>query len=160
MWVLVQAPSSHLSTSLLLSLKYLSSLLHHTFIRLPSSIMCRNCEELGPGCTTTASLTWAIPVNIAELGGSLEAYIRFKPCITALRLCNRYGQGPNVTVPKLPQELIDHIIGYIIFPTRAECTDEWEKRQRCSEYRCSPRDDFDMDELKEIWEEAVERVDE
>jgi hypothetical protein len=56
--------------------------------------MCQNCY---PSTRTSVALTWAIPVDILQLGSSLAAYSKVKPSITQLQLCHRFGRGPNVS---------------------------------------------------------------
>nr|GFD59780.1 hypothetical protein [Tanacetum cinerariifolium] len=55
-------------------------------------------------------LTWAVPVDAAELGASLETIEALSPQIQMLRMCHRFGRAPLST---MPQELLDIVIGML-----------------------------------------------
>jgi hypothetical protein len=121
--------------------------------------MCRNCGTTAPSCRTTTALTWAVPVDIVKLGASLEAYLTLKPRITALRLCNKLGRGPDVFVNSLPLELINMIIAYLLVPEQRCQEVKWRTIQSCSENRCIPSDHAsggDFDDLRHTACEVAE----
>jgi hypothetical protein len=64
-------------------------------------------EPRSPGLRPVPQLRWVIPVDIVELGASLEAMQEQHPQVTTLRLCHRFGEG---ALPTLPQEILDYII--------------------------------------------------
>ena len=48
-------------------------------------------------------------LNMGDACQSLEAYINLLPTMNALRMCHRYGRGPNAAIARLPTELITYI---------------------------------------------------
>jgi hypothetical protein len=97
-----------------------------------------------------AGLTWAIPIDITVFGPHLQAYLTLKPLLTSIRLCHRFGQGPEAHITKLPIELFDEIIEYLISFERSRIAldGQWKYLFRCFESRCSPTDHFDANELE------------
>ncbi|KAK4951163.1 hypothetical protein LTR10_010135 [Elasticomyces elasticus] len=59
--------------------------------------------------TLKAGLAWALPVKPDNLLVTIDAYTTALPTIRALRKCNRYGQGPQAYVTKLPAEIVSAI---------------------------------------------------
>jgi hypothetical protein len=114
--------------------------------------MCANCG-VNANCRTTSALTWAIPVDVAKLGASLQAYHSLKPIITHFRLCNRFGQGPDVFLTRLPQELVDMVLEFLIIPARQVQEVEWNLVKGCAEHRCDPRDHYTEMEIEDIKDE-------
>lgn len=90
-----------------------------------------------------------------ELGPHLQAYVETKPVIDALRLCNRFGQGPDVHINKLPQELIAMIEEELQVPRRATAFDDWDQDFACFEGRCDLRDHFEPEEIDMFMEEIM-----
>jgi hypothetical protein len=73
--------------------------------------------------TNVPSLTadqsqWALPVRIDILGAHLEAHVETLLTISALRLCNKFGSGPQCFVNKLPAELVSIIEDFVVEPVR------------------------------------------
>ncbi|GAB7343453.1 hypothetical protein MBLNU457_1477t1 [Dothideomycetes sp. NU457] len=97
-----------------------------------------------------STVTWAIPVSVGQLIGHLEAHKKMKATIDTLRLCNRFGKGPNAKVTKLPVELVEMIEQEILREPRATAARAWERRHACIEQRCQPLDHFHYFELKEF----------
>ncbi|KAF2093216.1 hypothetical protein NA57DRAFT_81553 [Rhizodiscina lignyota] len=102
------------------------------------------------GFSTIAGVTWAIPVPITHLGAGLEAHLESKPAITALRLCHRFGQGDNVFIIKLPQELFDQVIDEVLCESREASLKEWEANFTCYENRCHLLDHLHDSEYDEF----------
>lgn len=55
----------------------------------------------------------AVPVRPDQLGGRLDAFQKILPALHALRMCHRFGRGPDVHVTKLPVE-IEQIIEELV----------------------------------------------
>lgn len=68
---------------------------------------------------------------------SLAGYVQSLPIITALRLCNRYGQGSAAFVNTLPTEIIDLIEAHVHVATRQSACTEWEQQKNCTEGNCA-----------------------
>jgi hypothetical protein len=90
-------------------------------------------------------LAWAAPVDILELGSSLEAYERHLPAITALRLCHRFGEGP---LSQLPQEILDRIASEVHQREKAEIKPKWEQKLACFQGICTPGQHFGPEMIK------------
>lgn len=80
-------------------------------------------------------------MSIDKLGAHLEAYIQTLPTIIALRLCGRFGTGPQCHIYKLPVELISAIEPFIVEPARAVALETWSSHYRCFEVKCDMVDD-------------------
>lgn len=106
--------------------------------------------EFGPVPRSYPRLAWAVPVDTAELGASLETFEMLSPQIRALRLCHRFANGP---LSALPQELLDHIIGLMYLHTRGALVERWNNKFRCFQGRCTSVDHLEMDdeEIQDIW---------
>ncbi|EMC95088.1 hypothetical protein BAUCODRAFT_72039 [Baudoinia panamericana UAMH 10762] len=84
-----------------------------------------------------------MPVKPDELILHLDAYAKTLPALKALRLCHRFGKGPDVHIIKLPVEVEQIIEAYVVATRRAweELQFEWcmlEKEFRCFESKCCP----------------------
>lgn len=105
-----------------------------------------------PGPRPAPRLTWALPVDVVELGVGLEAYSVQLPQITTLRLCHRFGVGPLCS---LPQEILDQIISQAQQSMRDELRPKWTRNNLCFQGRClrshhfSAQDSY-IDDLLEI----------
>jgi hypothetical protein len=82
-----------------------------------------------------------MPVRVDKLGAHLEAYMKTRPAINALRLCHRFGTGPHCYINKLPVELIGEIEKYVVAPARVEALETWSSEYKCFELRCDLVDD-------------------
>ncbi|KAM0719713.1 hypothetical protein Q7P37_003846 [Cladosporium fusiforme] len=80
--------------------------------------------------------------SISLHGLSADLSCRYKDTINALRLCHRFGRGPDVHVSKLPRELELAIEQLIITEVRNATLGEWVPGFRCLEGRCAPVDHF------------------
>ncbi|KAF2790216.1 hypothetical protein K505DRAFT_377681 [Melanomma pulvis-pyrius CBS 109.77] len=79
-------------------------------------------------------LAWSIPVDIVELGASLEAYSNIEAIINTLRLCHRFRQGPLST---LPQELLEQVIDGIHNSEKQQIRRSWQDQHACFQGRCT-----------------------
>lgn len=100
-------------------------------------------------------LAWSLPVDIVELGASLEAYSSQIQQNTTLRLCHRFGHGP---LSKVPQEILDQIIGHGHEAMKQSLRLKWTRNYLCFQDRCSPIDHFQPDEdiFDDIWMHLME----
>lgn len=65
------------------------------------------------------------------------------PSLHALRLCHRFGLGPDVHVNQLPEELLQHVEKSLIRSCRSSrhlpLHKNWKELFKCFEQRCEPR---------------------
>lgn len=97
-------------------------------------------------------LKWATPVDIVELGASLEAFLAQLSQILSLRLCHRYGDS---SLSKVPQEILDHIISDIHHAYKDLIRPEWDRKLRCFQGRCNRQDHVNFSQeidYEELWE--------
>lgn len=88
------------------------------------------------------------------LGSRLEAYINALDTVTTLRLCHRFGKGPQATISTLPVELV-HLIEYQILREEQSATlESWQKDFKCFKQQCQPIDHFSKSDL-EHWRKQV-----
>jgi len=103
-----------------------------------------------PGPRPFPRLTWAVPVDAAELGASIKAYAEQLPQINALQLCHRFG-GQQLSV--LPQEILDHIVKMLYQSGRQASMQEWVSKFACFQGRCTRMQhlEFDDSHIEELW---------
>jgi len=128
-------PNSRHSPSTLLS-----NLFEFT-LHLPASMCHTNwkpdayeTEPRTPGLRPVPQLKWVIPVDIVELGASLEANLKQRSQVKTLRLCHRFGEG---ALSKVPQEILDYIISHTHQLEKAKVLPKWYKALRCFQGRCT-----------------------
>ncbi|KAH8717040.1 hypothetical protein GQ44DRAFT_829512 [Phaeosphaeriaceae sp. PMI808] len=93
-------------------------------------------------------LVWAVPIDIVELGASLEAYSNQLLQVKILSLCHRFGGGP---LSLLPQEIIDHIISDLHLIEKTALLPKWNNDFVCFQGFCRLVDHSLTDE---IWYEV------
>ena len=85
--------------------------------------------------TLNASVAWSLPVPVEVLGAHLQAYITLheakKGTINTLRLCHRFGKGPDATITRLPAELVLQIEGYLMEDERKVHSKKWASDLKC-----------------------------
>jgi hypothetical protein len=91
-------------------------------------------EPPSPGPRPLPRLTWAVPVDVTELGVSLEAYTNQLSQQITFRLCHRFGAG---ALAQLPQEIVDHIIGDAHQLEKTALHSKWIKDFNCFQGRCT-----------------------
>ena len=97
-----------------------------------------------------------MPVRIDKLGAHLEAYIQTLPTIIALRLCGRFGTGPQCHINKLPVELLSAIEKFVVEAARMKALKSWASEYKCFEVRCDLIDDhFTRKEQHDMYHEAM-----
>ncbi|KAF1929441.1 uncharacterized protein M421DRAFT_4579 [Didymella exigua CBS 183.55] len=107
----------------------------------------------GPGPRPLPRLTWAVPVDAAELGASLETFEMLLPPVHMFRLCHRTGSGPLAT---MPQEILDLVIEALYQSTKADIMLEWIAQFKCFQGRCRKTQhvSLEVDEIEAIWAEV------
>ncbi|KAK3067778.1 hypothetical protein LTR53_015139 [Teratosphaeriaceae sp. CCFEE 6253] len=95
-------------------------------------------------------LSHVVRVDPATLGANLEAYINVHPAIHALRLCNRYGEGKDVHVTRLPAEMISHIESHLVASERDETGYQWNVPSWRFEALCNPVDHYSGEQLVKL----------
>lgn len=90
-------------------------------------------DSPGPTSRARPLLAWALPVDVVELGASLEAYSCQLSQITTFRLCTKLGHGP---ISSLPQEIIDQIIDHAQEAMKAQLRPKWNLNYLCFQGRC------------------------
>lgn len=86
----------------------------------------------------SAGIAWAVPVKPDTLGLHLQAYQECLPKLTALRLCHRFGKGPDVHVTKIPPEILQIIEGFMFKPHFFIDWGEWSESFMHFESKCEP----------------------
>lgn len=85
----------------------------------------------------------ATPVRPDKLGESLEAYAKAAQTLHMLRLCHRFGQGPDVHVTKIPAEIELAIEALVIAAAKRQAScpwDNWSSSFSHFEGNCAPMD--------------------
>jgi hypothetical protein len=96
-------------------------------------------------------LAWAIPISMSELGASLQAIANTEPQTTTLRLSHRFG---DTSLSKLPQELLDQIIGHVENAARKDCLPTWYQDSVCWQGTCLREDHYTVHNelVQELWQ--------
>ncbi|SMR44108.1 unnamed protein product [Zymoseptoria tritici ST99CH_3D1] len=92
--------------------------------------------------TPVVEQAWALPVDIATLGGHLSAYITLRPAIETLRLCNRFGSSEKA-ITTLPPELLEQVEQHLLEDESERERKAWAQEQRCAEGDCHKYDHID-----------------
>jgi hypothetical protein len=84
-----------------------------------------------------------IPVRPDKLGANLKAFEDAVPALHSLRLCHRYGKGPDVLITKLPAELELLIEDFYLQSLKRNKKSvlrekDWTLNFACFESRCTP----------------------
>jgi hypothetical protein len=85
-------------------------------------------------------------VPFEKLGAHVQAHVETSPIIAALRLCNRFGNGANSYIHKLPIELVERIEKFVVEPERERHLVHWSKLKKCWEGKCILKDDHPIPE--------------
>ena len=72
-----------------------------------------------------------------------------------LRLCHRFGKGPQATITTLPIELITLIEGHLVRLERKNTLKAWSKDLRCFQQRCVPADHVSKKDMKDRRKEVI-----
>ncbi|TKA83210.1 hypothetical protein B0A55_00658 [Friedmanniomyces simplex] len=92
------------------------------------------------------SIDRAVPVRSDELGDRMDRFTQTLPQLHALRLCPRFGEGPDVHITKLPVEVVEAIEELVTeawssFDARHwQMLGGWSEQFACFEHRCAPMD--------------------
>jgi hypothetical protein len=101
--------------------------------------------------------TWALPVNYDHLIPSLKAYTSIKPTIRTLQTAKTTQQNEKCFIRRMPQELIDHIISYLMAGELGEQDRKWAKLVECRRGRCSRHDHIRASEREDVLQEAADQ---
>lgn len=109
---------------------------------------------------TTICLTWTVQVPVEKLGGHVQLFETLVPAINTLRMCNRFGQGDEAHITKLPMELVHRIEEYYILNSiNTHATEHKvavDKDYRCWKGTCDISDHFEHPRLLEIYNAEME----
>jgi hypothetical protein len=96
-------------------------------------------------------VAWVIPVDMSELGASLQAITETMPQATTLRLCHRFRDSP---LSKLPQELLDQVLNHLQQAARVDCRTAWYQDSVCWQGTCLPEDHYTVygEEVEKLWQ--------
>jgi hypothetical protein len=98
-------------------------------------------------------LAWVAPVNMSELGASLEAIADTMPQTRTLRLCYRFRHS---ALSQLPQELLEQVIRKIQRAAQAECQPGWYQDSVCWQGTCLPEDHYSVynKDVEKLWQKV------
>jgi hypothetical protein len=100
--------------------------------------------------TNIAGTAMAIPVAIDKLGAHLQAAYESQPTLDAIRICHRFGKGPDVHINRVPPEVLAMIEGYVKVPLENYYEHKWSKDLKCLQGECKPSDHFSYDRIIDI----------
>jgi hypothetical protein len=86
--------------------------------------------------TLEVTFTLALPVCATQLGAHLQAYLETLQTVNALRACNRFGQGSQCHIRKLPIEIVQSIAHYYTLPIREERLKRYKSCLKCYDDSC------------------------
>ena len=96
----------------------------------------------------TLLMAWAIPIDTASLGASVEAYVEVKGQITTLQACMRHS-----SVTRIPNEIWDAIRTELQQLAFDRCSQQWEDDLRCCWADCVQEDHLAKEEGDNLTEE-------
>jgi hypothetical protein len=96
----------------------------------------------------------AVQVNVVHLGAHLEAYVNLLPMFNTLRLCNRFGRGPESDITRLPPELISIIEDFLLLEERSKTSAAWHTDFSCYQLLCDPEDHITTEQFEQYLQKA------
>lgn len=86
-------------------------------------------------------LTWAVPVDPAEITAAIAAYESTKAALDTFRLCAHSAQSPaRAPLRRVPPEILMIIEDYVLTSARTTELVRWSTRFDCLTDRCAPYD--------------------
>ncbi|KAF2137600.1 uncharacterized protein K452DRAFT_361768 [Aplosporella prunicola CBS 121167] len=79
---------------------------------------------------------WAIPVEPDILGAHLQAYKKHRCSVKVFQLCYDSGQIQGAPVGKLPLELVDMIVDWVMVQDRQDNIRVWARERACCDNNC------------------------
>ena len=83
------------------------------------------------------TLTWAIPVDAAELGARMESYVETKASTHVFKLCTQHAH-PGASLGKLSPELIEMVSNEVQNAAFNRRLQIWQDLLRCCANKCRP----------------------
>lgn len=102
--------------------------------------------------SVSSCLTWALEVDAIEACGHFEAYLYAKEVIETLELCNRFGQGSQAYITRVPAEVIQSIGGFVTGMEREEALDFCYQEEACWSGTCDSMDHFDSEDIELMYD--------
>ena len=103
------------------------------------------------------TLTWAIPVDAAELGARLESYVETKASIHVFKLCTQHAH-PGASLGKLSPELIEMVSNEVQNATFNRRLQIWQDLLRCCANKCRPSEHLSNEDSGSLREEYLTEV--
>ena len=98
------------------------------------------------------TLTWAIPVDAAELGARLESYIETKASIHVFKLCTQHAH-PGASLGKLSPELIEMVSSEVQNATFNRRLQIWQDLLMCCANVCRPSEPLTKEDSESLRED-------
>ena len=95
------------------------------------------------------ALTWATPVDAAELGARMESYVETKASIHVFKLCVQHAQ-PGATLGKLSPELINMIATEVQDAVFTKQLKIWRGNISCCANMCRPSEHLDEESRESL----------
>ena len=100
------------------------------------------------------TLTWATPVDAAELGARMESYVETKASIHVFKLCAQHAH-PGASLGKFPPELIEMVSNEVQNAAFNRRLQIWQDSTRCCANKCRPSVHLSKEDYESLIEEHV-----
>lgn len=103
------------------------------------------------------AVTWATPVDAAELGARMESYVETKASVHVFRLCVEHAQ-PGAPLGRLSPELIDIIATEVQHATFKKRLETWQQNTRCCAGTCRPSEHLNEEDYASLKEDYLMEI--
>ena len=100
------------------------------------------------------AVTWATPVDAAELGARMESYVDTKASVHVFKLCAQHAQ-PGAPLGRLSSELIEMIATEIQDAAFDKQLKAWQQSIRCCAQMCRPSEHLDEEVRERLREDFL-----
>ena len=105
------------------------------------------------------TVTWATPVDAAELGARMESYVETKASVHVFKLCAQHAQ-PGTPLGRLSPELIEMIVTEVQNAAFAKQLETWQESTRCCANKCRPSEHLSEEDRESLREDYLTEPDE
>ncbi len=104
------------------------------------------------------TVTWATPIDAAELGARMESYVETKASVHVFKLCARHAQ-PGAPLRRFPPELIEMIATEVQDAAFDKQLKTWQDSTRCCANECRPSEHLSEEIYESLREDHLTEID-
>ena len=105
------------------------------------------------------TVTWATPIDAAELGARMESYVETKASVHVFKLCAQHAQ-PGTPLGRLSPELIEMIVTEVQNAAFDKQLETWQESTRCCANKCRPSEHLSEEFRESLREDYLSEAEE